>query len=369
MTDAQGKAEAFQASRQFWKFEVEGWDRPLSLKEVEQAIKDKSAEKLKLYNFLRPAVRETIQGQIDYLNEVKRDVQKQLAAKELSIGKGLGAADVRYQITSREVEQTQKVRAEQGRQMPAPVNQGEELIRIDAVASRNKDASLLQYVYAQTREKVLNNPSPQSLSRVRGRAIMARIDMLEEAERLNAALQYGDFRQISLKYAQGLDYTKSLREVSPKNALETIIRFFTDSQEQKREQRELTDAVRWQQERAEDRANKAKDFSYVMDRILGDHCRAAGVSPDKVTPMLSEQQIAEVRDFAERMPYVSRIRRDFNDAANQAERGLDERAAAAARESQQMPTHDRPAAPAEQGLSQQTPTFDRSYRDAPSCGR
>ena len=77
--------------------------------------------------------------------------------------------------------------------------------------------------------------------------------------------------------------------MSPKNALETIIRFFTDSQEQKREQRDLTDAVRWQQERAEDRANKAKEFSYVMDRILGDHCRAAGVSPDKVTPMNVEQ--------------------------------------------------------------------------------
>ncbi len=98
---------------------------------------------------------------------------------------------------------------------------------------------------------------------------------------LNAALQYGDFRQIPLKDAQGLDYTKSLREVSPKNALETIIRFFTDSQEQKREQREMTDAVRWQQEMAEDQSARAKDFSYVIDRILGDHCRAAGVSPDK----------------------------------------------------------------------------------------
>ena len=52
-------------------------------------------------------------------------------------------------------------------------------------------------------------PSPQSLSRVRGRAIMARIDMLKEAERLNATLQYGDFRQIPLKDAQGLDYTKT----------------------------------------------------------------------------------------------------------------------------------------------------------------
>src|SRR5258708_39171032 len=32
LKNTQGKAEAFQASRHFWKFEVEGWHRPLSLK-------------------------------------------------------------------------------------------------------------------------------------------------------------------------------------------------------------------------------------------------------------------------------------------------------------------------------------------------
>ena len=55
------KAEAFEVSRHFSKFDVEGWARQLSLKEVERAIKEKSGEKLKLYNFLRPSVRETIQ--------------------------------------------------------------------------------------------------------------------------------------------------------------------------------------------------------------------------------------------------------------------------------------------------------------------
>lgn len=54
MKDAHEKAEAFQTSRHLWKFEIEGWDRKLSLKEVEQAIKSKTEEKLNLYNFLRP---------------------------------------------------------------------------------------------------------------------------------------------------------------------------------------------------------------------------------------------------------------------------------------------------------------------------
>lgn len=34
--------------------------------------------------------------------------------------------------------------------MPAPAHEGDELIRIDAIANRNKDAGLLQYVYAHS---------------------------------------------------------------------------------------------------------------------------------------------------------------------------------------------------------------------------
>src|SRR5262249_26125900 len=82
MTDAKTKAEAFQVSRHLWKFEVEGWDRGLSLKQIEQAINAKREEQVKLVNYLRPSKREEIQGQIDYLQEVKKDLQKQLAARE-----------------------------------------------------------------------------------------------------------------------------------------------------------------------------------------------------------------------------------------------------------------------------------------------
>ena len=146
LKDAQEKAEAFRASRHFWKFDVEGWDRGLSLKEIEQAIKSKTADKFKLYNFLRPGKREEIRGQIDYLHDVKKDIQNQLAARELSVEKTLGAGEVRYYVTSKQVEQTARARTEQGKQMPAPIHEGDELIRIDTIANRNKDAGLLQYV-------------------------------------------------------------------------------------------------------------------------------------------------------------------------------------------------------------------------------
>ena len=368
LMDAHEKAEAFKASKHFWKFDVEGWERGVSLKEIEQELKTKTADKFKLYNFIRPNKRREISGQIDYLQDVKKDIQKQLTARELGITKNVGSGEVRYRVASTQVERAVRVRAEQGKQMPSPVHEGDELIRIDAIANRNKDAGLLRYVYSHIRDKVLNSPSRNALARVKGRAVLARLDMLKEAERFNGALRYGDFRQVPLKDAQGLDYAKSLREVSPKNALETIIRQFTDTAEQKREMMDLANNVRRQQERAEDRSNKAGDFSYVMDKILDEHCRAAGVSANHVSPALNAAEIAELREFAEKMPYVSRIRREFNDAAQQAEHRLQESAPETARSTQDITPH--PTTPhREQSPAHIATDTQRSDHDSFSRGR
>jgi len=370
LKDAQRRADAFKASRHFWKVDVEGWERGLSLKEIEQAIKTKTAEKVKLYNFLRPSRRRGIAGEIEYLQDVKKDIQKHLAGLELSIQNRVGAGEIRYQITSKQVEQAAKARAQEGKLMPPSVHEGDELVRIDAIANRNKDAGLLQYVYAHVRDKVLDSPSRQSLSRVKGRAILARLDMLKEAERFNATLRYGDYRQVPIKDTQGFDYTKSLRELSPKNALETIIRQLTDKPDQKREIKDVADTLRRQQERAEQQANKASDFSFAMDRILDEHCRAAGVSANQIAPILSAQEILEVRTFAEKMPYVSRIRREFTDAARHAERSLQDRQAGGpTRESQQLHTPDPSAHSRESSTTQRTTNTERSDRDSYSRDR
>lgn len=190
-------------------------------------------------------------GQVDYLLDIKKNIQKQLAAKELGINKNVGAAEIKSQISAQEVLRAQKTRGERRMNMPAPKHQGDELIAIDAIANRNYDARLLEYVYSHVRDKVLQNPTPQAPSRVKGRAIIARLDMLKEAERFNAALKFGDFRQVALKDDQGQTYTKCLWQVSPRNALETIIRHFSDSPAQKSERNQLATSVRLQQERAE----------------------------------------------------------------------------------------------------------------------
>jgi len=160
------------------------------LKDVEQAITSKTEEKFKLYNFLRPSKREEIQGQIGYLREVKKDVQKQLATKELSIARVLGAAEVRFQVAAKQLDQTRVARGVNKKGMPSPTYSREELQKMIAVAQRNRDAQILSYAYEQVKGELLRDPSPGQLSRVRGRELMARMDMIKEGERFIAAVKY-----------------------------------------------------------------------------------------------------------------------------------------------------------------------------------
>jgi MobA/VirD2-like, nuclease domain len=366
---AQEKAGAFQVSRHLWKFNVEGWDKPLSLKDVEHAIKLKTEETYKLHNFLRPSKRDQIEGQIGYLVHVKKDIQIQLAAKELGIDRNFGAAQVKYDIAAKQVSRIQTSRAGQLKPMPGPIHKGDELITIDQIASRNYDARLLEYVYSNIREKVLQSPTPQSLSRVKGRAVMAKLDMLKEAERLNDALKYGDYRQVTLKDNQGRHYTRSLWQLSPKNALEEIIRHFTDSPEQKSERRQVADTVRLQQERAEKRSDNATDFSAVIDKIFDEHCRAARVLPENVQPMLDRAEIAELREFADKMYPASTIRKEFMNAARLGQLGLQEREAEPARQAEQSHAQDMANRSREQSASQERSRVDHSDRDSFSRGR
>ena len=365
MTDAKTKAEAFQVSRHLWKFEVEGWDRGLSLKEIEQAIKAKGEEKLKVYNYLRPTKREQIEGQIDYLREVKKDVQKQLAAKELSIAKGVAATDVRFKTASKQVEQTKEARAASGKAMPSPTYDREELRRMFTIAERNKDAKLLGYAYEQVKGELLRDPSPAQLAWTRGRELMARMDMIKEGERFIAAMKYRDFRQVPVKDQSGLDHTKSVREVEPRSALEVIIRHFTDSREQKLERQQVAESARLPVATAEERSIRAAEYSRMSDKIAQDHYRAAGVSADQVDPELNAKEIAELREFADKLPALSADRRDFTEGARQAERLNHERdAAEAARRaeetrSQELSTRTQATAEPARDISAQRDSYTR----------
>src|SRR5262249_20717879 len=205
--------------------------------------------------------------------------------------------------------------------------------------------------------------------KIKGASMMARLDAAKAADRFEATRRFGDFRQLPMKDAGGMDYTKSLREVSPRNALETIIRHFTDRADQKKEHRDLMDSAQRQLSRAEEQAAKARDFSKAVDKILGDHCRAAGVFPSQIAPMLHSQQIAELRDHGEKLPFLSGDRKEFMEAAQLAERDLQARAAMATRISEQERASEQSSKPIEHAASRAAVAEHRSDHDGFSRGR
>lgn len=135
LREAQAKSEAFETSRHFWKFDVEGWGK-MSLREAEAKIKQHTEEKFKLYNFLRPSKRESIQRTVDYFQEVKKDIQKQLATAGHNTDKSFGAARIKYEVASRLVADAEKARAAQGKSIPSAVFNRKDLIKMSNIANR-----------------------------------------------------------------------------------------------------------------------------------------------------------------------------------------------------------------------------------------
>src|SRR5215472_11507205 len=94
LTHSQRKAEAFEARRHLWKFELEGQDNKLSLRDIEKAIDQKRAERLQLFNFMRPTKREVIESQIDYLGDLKKEVQEKLSTRAEMIDRDVKTAEL-----------------------------------------------------------------------------------------------------------------------------------------------------------------------------------------------------------------------------------------------------------------------------------
>jgi hypothetical protein len=119
LRDAHAKGEAFETSRHFWKFDVEGWGK-MSLREAEAKIKQHTEEKFKLYNFLRPSKRESIQRTVDFFQEVKKDIQTHLAIAGHNIDRNFGAARIKYDVASKLVAEAEKARDHRASQYPCP---------------------------------------------------------------------------------------------------------------------------------------------------------------------------------------------------------------------------------------------------------
>lgn len=128
------------------------------------------------------------------------------------------------------------------------------------------------------KKDLLANPTPEALAAAKGKAVMARIEMLKAADRLKATIEYVDFRQLPITNAQGLTYTKSVREAEPKSGLDTLIRHFLDSPEKRQERYVIAEAKAQQLKIAEEQSRDTCDYSVIRDKIgLGflSRCRSA----------------------------------------------------------------------------------------------
>jgi hypothetical protein len=111
-------------------------------------------------------------------------------------------------------------------------------------------------------------------------------------------------------------------DAEPKSALETLTTHFTDSPERKEERQALADASAEQLRTAEMQSWDARDYSIIRDRIAQDFYHAAGEHEKDVVSALSRQQMADLRAYAESMPFFSTDRRAFTHAIAMAEQGL-----------------------------------------------
>lgn len=149
------------------------------------------------------------------------------------------------------------------------------------------------------------------------------------------------------------------------------MRHFTDTAEQKQERQAVANGLASQLRRAQGESTKARDWSVVRDGIERDYCRAAGVRDSQVEPELNRDQIAELRAYAETLPYLAGFRKEFKEAADMAEQRLQRSEAEAAREAQQARMQELTGRGTTEQLRSDTTNIrsDRSDRDSYSRGR
>lgn len=323
-SEATRKAEAFEANRHLWKFEVEGWDRKLSLKDVEQAIKNKQAERLKVLNFIRPSRRALIQTHIDYLGEVKRDIQGQIAARGEMINSRLKAAELRHDVATKQVDQTAADRSRYHRSMPTPEYTREELIRLAHIAERNHDPDLLRHVHSMTRGTIPRDTYKAGV--MLGKVLVARFELLKAHDRMLKASRYLDHRQVPIRDVEGRDHSVSVRDVTPRNVAEAITNRLTRPAEQRFDSTEVKGLARQQFERSQQEFERMRQYVQVRKEIATDYCVVARVKEDQLAPVMSAEQLQQIRDEVSKLPgYGSYERKEFERAIPLAEQSLLER--------------------------------------------
>src|SRR5262249_42617978 len=90
-------------------------------------------------------------------------------------------------------------------------------------------------------------------------------------------------------------------------------------------------AANEQLKQAQSQFLRAQQYVIVREEIARDYCQAAGVSPNQIAPILTRDQIRELKQYAQKLPGRGAQRKEFAQAISLAEQRLEHGAGATSR--------------------------------------
>jgi hypothetical protein len=149
--------------------------------------------------------------------------------------------------------------------------------------------------------------------------------MLKAHDRMQKASEYMEHRQVPIRDAEGRDHSISVRDVTPRNLAEAITNRLTRPAEQQFDPSDVKGLAREQFERSQREHERMAQYLQVRREIAAEYCTIAGVRENQIAPVVSAEQLQQIRDEVSKLPGYHAHQREFEREIKMAEQGLSER--------------------------------------------
>src|SRR5262249_2074911 len=121
-------------------------------------------------------------------------------------------------------------------------------------------------------------------------------------------------------------------------------------------------AANEQLKQAQSQFLRAQQYVIVREEIARDYCQAAGVSPNQIAPILTRDQIRELKQYAQNLPGRGAQWREFAQAISLAEQRLEHGAGATSRIVGEFPGSTETKAVDQRSIGQSTSAINRRLK-------
>jgi hypothetical protein len=319
LTDARLRSEEFASLRHLMKFELKGEQQRWSLNDVERELARKQKDGADVVNLLLPGKGKEIDRQLERLVAIKRLVQQTIKVREMELVFKTEIAEQSAKILRAAIEDIRSERTAAGQVMPAPRYTADEQLRLAEVARRHRDAALLEHVHEALRVGAGTRPTHEGVREMAGQALLARVEMLKAADRLETAKQYRGLRRVPFKDVTGRDQAKSVRQVEPRSAIEAVYKMLTVKPEVKREREAVKRAAEAQIERKLQEYERARCYYKVRQKIVDDLRVEGAMKEVEIAPQVHPEQLKAIKEYVRALPALSRERRELKQEIARAE--------------------------------------------------